>query len=31
MKIYRDERLDYEADDLIACVANKMYNDFDEI
>ncbi|MGI6768075.1 MAG: DNA polymerase I [Bacilli bacterium] len=31
MKIYRDESLDYEADDLIACVANKMYNDFDEI
>ena len=31
MKIHRDESLDYEADDLLASVAKKLYDDFDEI
>jgi len=31
MKIRRMESLDFEADDLIASVATKFYNDFDEI
>ena len=31
LKIAREENLEYEADDLIASVANQAYHDFDEI